>query len=298
MKNAKISVIVPVYNQEKYLKQCIDSIINQTYKNLEIILVDDGSTDTSPQICDDYSKKDKRIKVIHQTNGRQGKARNTGIKAATGDYIGFVDSDDWIETPMFEKLLNAIEKNNADISMCDYIRGNKHNHKSRIDSILLNKKVFDLKTLNPQPQPRKMFFGMAVCWNKLFKADLAKKYLIFPENLFFEDTPAVFDTLIHSSKITVIDKNLYHYRVNDMSTTRISNDSKSFDLIKVQQIIINNMKKYDYKNFSNFVIPAITYDLIRRLKFINSDILKGYYIETIILLKQFNTSKYKIKPKY
>ena len=106
--NPMISVIVPIYNVEKYLARCVDSIVNQTYKNLEIILVDDGSPDRCPQMCDDYAEKDSRIKVIHKKNGGLSDARNAGMAVATGEYISFIDSDDWIETSMFELLLNNI----------------------------------------------------------------------------------------------------------------------------------------------------------------------------------------------
>ena len=103
-----ISIIVPVYNVEKYLEKCIDSILNQSYQNLEIILIDDGSTDNSGSICDEYKKKDQRVQVIHQKNQGQSSARNAGLNIAKGSYIGFVDSDDWIEQNMYEKLYKNI----------------------------------------------------------------------------------------------------------------------------------------------------------------------------------------------
>ena len=106
----KISVIVPVYNVENYLRRCVDSIINQTYKNLEIILVDDGSPDNCPVICDEYAQKDSRIKVIHKENGGLSSARNCGMDMATGEYIGFVDGDDWIESDMYKFLIENAEK--------------------------------------------------------------------------------------------------------------------------------------------------------------------------------------------
>ena len=112
----KISVIVPVYNVEKFLPFCIESIINQTYKDLEIILIDDGSTDTSLAICNEYSKKDKRIKVIHQENHGLSHARNTGIENASCDYLSFIDADDIISPYFYEYLMNLMQKNNVDIS--------------------------------------------------------------------------------------------------------------------------------------------------------------------------------------
>lgn len=120
--NDLISVIVPIYNVEKYLHRCVDSILNQTYKNLEIILVDDGSTDSSPQICDEYAQKDNRVIVIHKQNGGLSSARNAGLDIANGDYIGFVDSDDFIDPDMYQSLINVISTKNNTISNVMYVR--------------------------------------------------------------------------------------------------------------------------------------------------------------------------------
>lgn len=114
-----VSVIVPVYNVEKYLARCVDSITSQTYENLDIILVDDGSTDNSGRICGEYAKKDTRIRVIHQKNKGASAARNCGITAASGNYIGFIDSDDWIDKDMYELLVNTAIEHHADIVRCD-----------------------------------------------------------------------------------------------------------------------------------------------------------------------------------
>ena len=114
----KVSVIVPVYNAEKYLQECVDSILGQTLADLELILVDDGSTDTSPALCDRYAEQDARVKVIHKPNGRAASARNAGIRAASGDYVAFVDSDDWVSAEMYEKMLGT----DADVTLCDYVR--------------------------------------------------------------------------------------------------------------------------------------------------------------------------------
>jgi len=114
----KVSVIVPVYNAEKYLQECVDSILNQTLFDLELILVDDGSTDSSPALCDQYAAQDARVKVIHKPNGRAASARNAGLRTATGEYVAFVDSDDWISPDMYEKMLQT----GADVTLCDYVR--------------------------------------------------------------------------------------------------------------------------------------------------------------------------------
>ena len=115
MSNELVSVILPIYNVELYLKECIESVIGQSYKDLEIILVDDGSTDQSPYICDEYAKIDRRIKVIHKKNGGLGYARNSGMKVATGEYVAFVDSDDYVDLDMFESMYNSAKKYDADL---------------------------------------------------------------------------------------------------------------------------------------------------------------------------------------
>ena len=124
---AKISVVVPVYNVEAYLERCLDSLINQTLSDIEIICVNDGSTDSSPEKLEEFAKKDSRIKIINQENGGLSAARNTGIEAATGEYIGFVDSDDYVDLDFYEKLYNAATSHNADISCTSIIR-KRHPH--------------------------------------------------------------------------------------------------------------------------------------------------------------------------
>ena len=114
----KVSIIVPVYNAEKYLQECVESALCQTLSDIELILVDDGSTDSSPTLCDQYAAQDRRVKVIHKPNGRAASARNAGLRAASGEYVAFVDADDWISPDMYEKMLQT----NADVTLCDYVR--------------------------------------------------------------------------------------------------------------------------------------------------------------------------------
>ena len=127
MENQLISIIVPIYNVEKYLKQCIESIISQTYRNIEIILVDDGSPDNCGKICDEYSQKDKRIIVLHKENGGLSDARNKGIDIAKGDYLTFVDSDDFVNIDYIEKLYNSIKFNNTKLAQCGISKVDENN---------------------------------------------------------------------------------------------------------------------------------------------------------------------------
>lgn len=148
-----ISVVVPIYNVENYIKKCVDSILSQTYKNLEIILVDDGSPDNCPQICDEYAQKDSRIKVIHKENGGVSSARNIGMENARGKWIAFIDADDWIEEKYFEKMLDRVKTNDADIVLCGYNRV-MPNCNIKINSNggdeKVNAKEYLIKVLNPQ----------------------------------------------------------------------------------------------------------------------------------------------------
>lgn len=177
----KVSIIVPIYNVEKYLPKCIESIINQTYKNLEIILVDDGSPDNCAKICDEYAKKDNRIKVIHKPNGGVSSARNAGLDIATGEYIGFVDPDDFIAPEMYEQMLEAIKTANADLAICGYDYfdedGNldkKRLYEIRETEILTRKEV--IRRFSDMPPTIR--HGVV---NKLFKSELLS--LKFKEGL-------------------------------------------------------------------------------------------------------------------
>lgn len=288
----KVSVIVPVYNSQEYIYECVNSLLCQTLEDIEIILVNDGSTDSSPSILDNFAKKDKRIKVIHQTNKKQGGARNSGIKIAKGEYITFVDSDDWVDKYFLEKLYKKAIQSKSDIVMCDYYRAKsflkfKKVKKSRIDNIFLQNDHINLKTSSLQPS-RKSSFCMAVCWNKLFKNELAKKYLKFPEGIFFEDSPPVFLALAMAKKISVVNEKLYFYRISNLSSTTHSKDERRFDLIKVQNILLENFNKYDFGKFKKFCVNFMVKDLIKHFKEIDKSLAKKFY-------KEIKNIIYKIK---
>lgn len=199
MNNCKVTVVVPVFNVEKYLKRCLNSIINQTMKEIEIILVDDGSTDKSGKICDQYKKIDKRIKVIHQNNKGLSAARNVGIKIAISKYICFIDSDDYIENDMIEYLYQGCIKKNADISCCGFtnIYENKKTEKITIPTqeiVFSKKEALDIH----------MFSGYidVVAWNKMYKIELFKD-IKFPEGKLYEDILTIYK-LIEKSKIILL----------------------------------------------------------------------------------------------
>lgn len=208
-----ISVIIPVYNVENYLKKCMDSVLQQTYENLEIILVDDGSTDKSGSICDEYKAKDSKVVVLHQKNGGLSKARNTGREYAHGEYIGFVDSDDAIHPQMYELLFNAIERAQADVAICrevaffdeaELLETESYNAK---ESIFENtdRKGYCRKFLEP-------FTGSVTwAWNKLYKKECLDG-VQFVEGKRMEDIRFCSDVAINVSKAVWIPERLYFYR--------------------------------------------------------------------------------------
>ncbi len=209
MNSPLISIIVPVYQVEKYLEKCINSIIAQTYKNLEIILVDDGSTDNCPAICDRFQSVDTRIKVIHQANGGLSHARNVGMEMATGDFIGFVDSDDWIEPNMYEVLMSALQDTGADIAVCGRQMETSDSKPVSIDATSCKRKLY-----STEEALRTMIKGGGIIrntvWNKLYKRTVLSN-ISFPAGKIYEDllwTPLV----IGNAKLIVcMDSPLYHY---------------------------------------------------------------------------------------
>ena len=205
--NDLISVIIPIYNVEKYVSRCVDSVINQTYKNIEIILVDDGSPDNCPKICDDYATKDNRIKVVHKENGGLSDARNAGMKVAIGEYISFIDSDDYISLDFYETLLNTMIGNNSDIVECSVVKFYEGNHFDEYDD--------DLKVKNYETEDAlaklivETSFKQHV-WNKLYKANgvLDIPYVVGKLN---EDEFWTYQVFGKAKRITRINKTMYHY---------------------------------------------------------------------------------------
>ncbi len=241
--NPLISIIVPVYQVEKYLDKCIISIINQSYKNLEIILVDDGSTDSSPAICNQYQKKDTRIKVIHKENGGLSQARNVGLEIAQGDYIGFVDSDDWIESNMYEVLMSSLLETGADIAVCNYqmdASGSK-----------ALKKIYNIekKVYSPEEALRKIItadgYIRTVVWNKLYKRSVWGD-IKFPEGRIYEDTLWTAKVVGNSKSISYINYSLYHYlfRPDSLSNNENQITKRVSDKIEMSEQRIMYLHEY------------------------------------------------------
>lgn len=203
-----ISVIVPVYNVEKYLKRCIDSILAQSYRQLEIILVDDGSTDGSPVICDAYARQDDRVKVIHKANGGLSDARNAGMEIATGDYIGFVDSDDWIEPDMYRAMYEAMVQNKAQVAVCRYaeVYADKVIDGSGGEVVTLSRaEVLDIYICE---HPQYKIYNSV--WSKLFQREIISD-ISFPKGRNSEDIVFTTKAFCRLERCVYLDTAYYNY---------------------------------------------------------------------------------------
>lgn len=233
----KISVIVPVYKVEKYLDRCVESIVNQTYKNLEIILVDDGSPDNCPAMCDAWIEKDERIRVIHKENGGVSSARNKGIDAATGDYIGFVDSDDWIEPDMYEYLLSNATKYDAEISKCGYFLSKSKEEHTPIGED--NEAFFSRNSIEMRRKFISSNENVSTC-DSIYKKRLFDYYK-FNDNLrIAEDWLLNYQFSTVANAIVITNKHLYHYFSNIDSVTHEYSVDKLMDNIHVVEYFWNH----------------------------------------------------------
>lgn len=255
----KISIIVPVYNVEKYLKDCLSSILNQTFSNFELILVDDGSQDDSGKICDEFALKDNRIKVIHKENGGQSSARNIGLDIAKGEYIIFVDSDDVIATNMFEILFNIICETNTDIVTCKYIRFfltteisiNENVNSNRVD--ILNTDTIMKELVNNE----KVNFSPCA---KIYKKELFNS-LRFQEGIIFEDMQLLYQLWATIEKAAITDSILYFYRNNPTSTLNSKYNSKHLIEYEIRKDIYEfyqkDYPKYSYNFYVNWMFSSV-----------------------------------------
>lgn len=215
MNNDLISVIVPIYNVEKYLPECIDSIIKQTYKNIEIVLIEDGCTDNSGRICDEYTKKDERIKVIHKNYSGVSGARNAGLDEAKGKYISFVDSDDYINEQFLEKLYNAIIENNTQIAQCNFIRVDDNKNEIHRRGYTENLKTKSGYEMIKEIYTKKCWENIII-WNKLYQRELFEG-IRYPVGKIHEDEFVTPKILYNVNSIAIVEEYLYNYRKNQNS---------------------------------------------------------------------------------
>ncbi len=266
-----ISLIVPVYNVEKYIDECLLSLMNQTYSNIEIILIDDGSTDSSGKICDAYQKKDSRIRVFHTENRGVFHAKSIGINNATGKYIGFVDSDDWVELMMYEKLYSNIIKSNSDICMCAFSLSNELGEVYTKQKNSLSKGIYDISNIDNNVY-RKMFLcdpekaiDLILC-NKLYKSSLIKNNLKLVNNKlhYFEDILLCTFAILEANQLCVIDEALYNYRQRANSLCH----SKDSNYLEQVTIFYNSLLPYldtwpDFfrNNFEKYITDRIIWGI-------------------------------------
>ena len=255
-----VSIIVPIYNVEKYLRQCIESLVNQTYNNIEIILVNDGSTDNSGRICDEYANSDKRIRVIHKENGGLSSARRVGISSASGDYIMLVDGDDWIDQYTVEQCVSSLDKDyTVELVMFTYVREYHNNSiKSHIldNSLVLNGKEVEQLVYrrlfgligNEMKHPERLE-NMGSCCMKLYKKDVAYKGRYFDTNDVGSSEDVLFNiyALYGCSSVVYLDKHLYHYRKNGESITSTYRPR----LIKQWECLFSIIEKFIQENRLN-----------------------------------------------
>ena len=258
----KVSVIIPVYNVEEYLPKCLDSIINQSLKDIEIILVNDGSPDNSQNIIEEYKKKDKRIISIIKENGGQGSARNLGLTKAKGEYIAYVDSDDYIEPDMLLEMYNKAKDQDLDIVICGY----KNIYKDREEELLISKNLLT----DTLADKKSKIFNTISPWSKIYKRDfLLKSKVLFEEDrVWYEDFAYSVKLLSSTSKIGIVNKPLYDYLIRENSTMNNTKILKNLDILLAVDDIISYMKKkkiykkyyseVEYMAIENILISTIT----------------------------------------
>lgn len=257
----KISIIVPVYNVESYLRKCIDSILNQTIENIEIILVNDGTKDRSGDICDEYKKKDDRVVVIHKKNGGLSSARNAGLEIATGELIGFIDSDDWIEPDYFETLYDGIIKYNADISVMHLTKVTKH---ERIEFKTKRKEEWVEFSRHKAMESflANDFIGYSAC-NKLYRSNLFDG-IRYPEGILMEDKATTYK-LIHKTNLVVVNlSQKYHYYLRSDSIMQSKFNRKKFDSLEVHKEQIKFVDR-NYPEFYELIRARYAYESFRLL---------------------------------
>ena len=255
----KLSIIVPVYNAEKYLDKCLKSLIDQTIDDYEIICINDGSTDRSLSVLNDYAMEYPNvIRVLSTANGGQGRARNLGIEIAKGDFIGFVDSDDWVDITMFEKLYSAVLKEDADISICRVMD------------------CYEDHTYITQESSDARIEDTSSCiYNKIYRRTVIDG-IRFPEGLWYEDLGFGIQAITSTDKYAFVEEPLYYYRIGHTSTMTNQNAVKNLDIISIMDIIYHyfknnemNMNMFDYLLINHVLIEAI-----RRVSMMNTDVKK------------------------
>lgn len=278
--NPLISIVVPIYNVEKYLPKCIDSILQQTYSNIELILVDDGSPDQCGRICDTYQSKDSRIRVIHKQNGGLSSARNAGIDEAKGEYIGFVDSDDYIEPYMYQELLNAIFANNCKLSVCNI---NYVFEDGKIIPKALQEKnqVFEFKQAILEMNTYRLFDMGA--WSKLYHRSLFEN-IRFPEGKLSEDFYIMYKVFDMAQEVAYVAKPCYNYLQRQNSITKNKKINHDFAKAAYEQMtyLDNKYPDLDVVAHASYASAVLTvYDFYLKNKVRCPQDIKKQFISVV-----------------
>lgn len=292
-----ISVIVPIYNVEKYLEKCLDSIVNQDYKNLEILLIDDGSTDSSGRIADNYAVDDSRIKVIHKPNGGLSDARNYGLKIMTGDYVTFIDSDDYVTKDYVSFMYNLLKKTNfsAPLAICSLINvygvsGRQKDDGNQVEEVLSGKKCIEM-----------------MCYHDLVDtcayAKLGKKELysnnFFPKGKLFEDIGSTYKLLLQCDKVACGFKGKYYYVIHPNSIVTGSFSPKKLDLLEMTDKMAEDVLK-TYPDLGDAVLRRQVYARFstlnqtlhtKNVRKVQSELIRYIYKNKRAILKNKNTPK-------
>ena len=259
-KNPLISVIIPVYKVEKYLDQCVESIVDQTYRNLEIILVDDGSPDRCPEMCDAWAKKDSRIKVVHKANGGLGDARNAGVAMATGDYFGFIDSDDWCEPDMFQELLESCVQFDAPVAVCNALIDWENGWAQERTSFSDGRAFWEKSEIL-----RNFFNGHLTAWacNKLYRRDLIS-FLRYPKQP-YEDIPVARNLFTRVEKVAFSGKDSYHYRQRQGSIVNDGVSASQFVLIEELKKNVEVAKDFSFERIAVARLAISSFNLLAKI---------------------------------
>lgn len=258
-----VSVIIPVFNAKKFLRRCLDSVIIQTYKDIEIIIIDDGSTDGSSIICDEYAEKDERFHVTHQENKGISVARQIGLNQVSGDYVVFVDADDWIEKEMVASMLDFAINKNADVVICDYYSEHSLNREKTYH------KLPEHPTIQEYLQ---LFIEGRICvalWNKMFKASSLGSVNFYPSRLNYAEDYLFTIRLLTKQKLNLFyyPSAFYHYRINQSSVTK----SRNCEMMTDRIIVVNELENILSSDFNNSISSV-----------------KRHYLEDFFVCRQFS----------
>lgn len=298
----KISVIVPIYKVEDYLKRCVDSILNQTYKNLEVILVDDGSPDTCPALCDQYVSTDTRVKVIHKENGGLSDARNAGVKVSTGEYIIFIDSDDFIDSNMIELMYHQAKQKNADMVVMTH----RYEGKPETESFSYRTSM-QIESLSGVEALRLMLSRIGwTAWGKLIKRKIALQF-DFIKGKLYEDMDYIPKVTLASSTVVVMLSGLYHYVIRNDSIMGKTENVTKVDYIELSNSTINYISKSNLNSSEKKSLIAWMFILFYRTycnQYLSTDELsrnifikysKKYIVRNLKFIIFNNTLPYKYK---